>query len=98
MRLGRNCTRIVDYTEQTQKMGHRFIDKGYDKAFIEEKIAEVAQMDRTAIVQKNRSLDPYLDQVPIILDYSIQHKKIERIIQCHWHILKTETSTIHTTQ
>lgn len=34
-------------------------------------------MDRTAVVHKNRLLDQYLDQVPIILDYNIQYKKIK---------------------
>lgn len=43
-----------------------------------------------ALVKKNKHRELYTDQVPIILDYNIQYKKIERIIQHHWHILQID--------
>lgn len=77
-RLRRNCTRIGDCTEQAEKMGPRFTDKGNHKEFIEERISDVAQMDRIALDKKNKQSDQHSDEVPIILDYNVQYKKIEK--------------------
>lgn len=89
MRLRRNCTLDEDFQAQAKSIGMRFIDKGYDQDFIEEQILEVGRMSRQELLE-DKTPTCQLDQVPLVLDYNFQHKKIENIVSRHWHILKSD--------
>lgn len=90
MRLRRNCTLESDFLAQANNMGHRFIEKGYDSQYVKERISEVAEMNHNELIKDKKKQEMTLDIVPIILDYNIQYRKIERIIKRHWHILLTD--------
>lgn len=81
MRLRRNCTNLGDYTLQAQKIGHIFVDKGYKREHIDEKIMEVADMNRTKLISDKRSVEQRPDLVTIILDYNFKYRKIEKIVK-----------------
>lgn len=87
MRLRRNCTNEVDFLIQANMIGERFIQRGYDKDFIKEKI-EVMHIQREDLLEDKKSTCQQ-DQFPVILEYNIQYRKIEKIITRHWHILKS---------
>lgn len=58
---------------------------------ITSKIQEVEKMDQTILIKDNQKQDSRINVAPIILDYNAQHKKVEKIIKRHWHILLTDT-------
>ena len=72
-------------------IGDRFKQKGYEDSFIQEKIEEVIKVPRSALLEIKEKPNNKPDSVPMILDYNIHHKKIEKIINRHWHILKADT-------
>lgn len=69
-------------------IGVRFIQKGYDKEFIKGKIEEVTHMQREVLIE-DKKYDCQQDLVPVVLDYNIQYKKIEKIIQRYLKIRLT---------
>lgn len=76
------------YEKQAQKIGKRFVDKGYAEADIQEQIWLVAEIDRKSLIQDKARRDQEKDfPGSIILDYSRQSKKIENIVAKHWPIL-----------
>lgn len=92
IRLRRNCSENIDYLKQAQWIGKRFEEKGYNKCFIEEKITEVNQTSREALIQDKIKVNDKTDDIPLIMDFSVQHRRMERIIKRHWSILKTDTT------
>lgn len=72
----KNCTEETDYIEQVEFIGQKFIQKGYDEDFIK-RIEQVSQMERTILIEDKMMSDKYQDNMPIMLNYSIQHKKME---------------------
>lgn len=90
LRLRLNCTNVIDYTEQPTKVGQRFINKGYDRRFIEETTKEILEMEKSAQINDKERINQQTDRVSIILEYIIQHKQVERIIRCYWHILQVD--------
>lgn len=88
MRLRRNCMNKADFCTQVNLIGERFINKGYDTNLIKEKIEEVKNMQREALLEDKKSICQQ-DQVPLVLEYNFQYKKIEKIVARHWHILKS---------
>lgn len=71
-------------------IGDRFVQKGYNKEFAKEKIAEVAHMKKGDQIKDKTIPNCEQDHVPFVLDYNIQHKKIVKVIQHHWHILQSD--------
>lgn len=91
LRIKRNCTRKEDFQAQAKILEQRFINKGYEKKFITEKIQEVERMNRPTLMKdKGKDRLEFIDNIMIILDYNIQYKKVERIIKKHLHILKSD--------
>lgn len=81
---------IETFLEQAKLIGERFVQKGYDAKFIKEKINDVALLDRGKLIQDGEKNPTQQDNVPIIMDYNIRHKQIEKIIRRHWDIIKTD--------
>lgn len=54
------------------------IKKGYNPKFIQDKTTEVKQMDRMVLIKKNKQQNQQTYLVPIILDYNMQYKQIEK--------------------
>lgn len=52
----------------------------------------MAKIDRNVFINKIGEDNKQLDQVPIILKYSVQCKQVEKIIQRHKNILKPDKS------
>lgn len=46
-------------------------------------------MQRQVLLEDKKSICQQ-DQVPLVLEYNIQYRKIESIIYRHWHILKSD--------
>lgn len=47
-------------------------------------------MDRLILIKDKEYNNQQIDRVPIILDYNVQHRQVERIIQRHWHMLQAD--------
>lgn len=90
IRLRRNCSDNNEYLKQAQLMGQKFEDKGYNKEFIAEKIKEINQTPREVLIQDKIKDNKDNNDIPLIMNYSIQHKKMERIIRKHWPLLKSD--------
>lgn len=78
-------------------MAEKFLQKGYTRALITEVVQKVGSMDRSSLVadsdkNKDKNINTKQDvfQYRIILDYNIQHKKVEKIILKYWDILKKD--------
>lgn len=87
VRLRCNCTQLNTFLDQADKLTSRFSNKGYGRQFIEEKVKEFAAMDRIQLIKDVNKHKKPLEGAPLILDFSAQHKKVEKIIKNHWHIL-----------
>lgn len=90
IRLRRNCSDKQTYMKQAEMIGERFIQKGYKTAFIEEKIQDIAHVDRDALIKDTTKKIDDKERVPIIMDFNVQHKHVEKIFKKHWDILKTD--------
>lgn len=91
MRIKRNCTKIETYFKQAEKIGERFMSKGYDRQFIKTQIAEVSKLDRNELIKEKIPQKNPVEGIPLILDFNAQHRKTERIIKRHWHILLADS-------
>lgn len=80
-----------DFNEQARFIGKRFIKRGYDEDFINQKIEEVTRMERTPLFQDRSRNERITYELPIILDYNVQHKQVEKIFKKHWSILRADT-------
>lgn len=68
VRLRRNCTSKETFLEQAKMIGERFVQKGYEMKFIEEKIKDVSAMDREKLIQDGEKNPNQQENVPIIMD------------------------------
>lgn len=87
IRLRRNCTSQSDFLSQSQVLAERFKQKGYDSPTLENEITRISQMERETILEGSKKISSNCEY-KILLDYSIQHKKFERIVKKHWPILQ----------
>ena len=90
VRIRRNCTDSQTFLEQAKMIGEKFVNKGYDDSFIQTQIQNVLEIPRETLIEdriKNKDMD---DQVPIILNYNVQHKQLENIFKRHWSILQAD--------
>ena len=90
LRLRRNCTKTNVFLEQADFIGKRFIEKGYKPDFIEKKIKDVVTLDRDTLIQDSVRNSSFTGKIPLIMDYSVQHKQIEAICKKYWHIVKAD--------
>lgn len=92
--LRRNCSDNNDYLTKAQLIGKKIEAKGYSREFINEKIQEVYQIPRNVLV-RDKNKDGTTDHgLPLIMNYSVQHKQVERIIKKYWPLLKAD-KTLH---
>lgn len=84
--LRRNCTNQSTFIEQETRIGEKFIHKGYNENFIEEKINEVLHIQRDDLIKDKQRKVKY-QEVPKIIDYNTQHQQVERIFKKHWSLL-----------
>lgn len=92
MHLHMNCTKKDDFLAQAEKIGHKFINKGYNSDHIKARIQELEKIDWFELIKdKRKKQDSRINVAPIVLDYNAQHKNVEKIIKWHWHILLTDT-------
>lgn len=89
-RLKRNCTKQDVFLKQAEFIRQRFIQKGYGPDFIKEKIKDVAVMDRSKLIEDSSKKTDSMNSVPLVMDYSLQHKQIEKIFRKHWYIVKAD--------
>ncbi|XP_040183666.1 uncharacterized protein LOC120916795 [Rana temporaria] len=89
VRLKRNCTKEEDFNEQAQFIGKRFEDKGYDISWLKEQVINVQKLDRKHMLENKTAnkVPPNNGAPSLILDYNVQHKEINKLIQRHWHVL-----------
>ncbi|XP_073465138.1 uncharacterized protein [Aquarana catesbeiana] len=78
---------FISIHKQAELIAQRFAKKGYDQQLIRDKILEVKEMDRKELIRDKTRNETTLAVAPIILDFNAQHKRIEKIIKRHWHIL-----------
>lgn len=88
--LRRNCSDDSTYLEQAKVLGKRFIMKGYNEDFIEEKIKEVYRIPRNTLIQDKEKETSKFCAIPLIFNYNTQHKEVEQIITKHWALLKAD--------
>lgn len=74
IRLRRNCTTKTDYEQQADFIGERFIDKGYQRSFLQQKIEEVGNIERENLLKNKEKEEFYYEKIPLIFDYNIQVK------------------------
>lgn len=91
IRLRRNCTEVGDFLSQSQTLISRFTEKGYDKNKLVQELDNVVTLDRKVLVSNApRVAQGEPKQIRMILDFNIQHKQFEKIVQKHWPILKLD--------
>lgn len=93
IRLGRNCSNKEVIAKQAKMIGRRFTERGYNEDFITEKKEEVSRIEREDLIKdKPRSEENKYD-LPIILNYDLQFKQVEKPFKKHWSILRAEKTT-----
>ena len=90
MRLRRNCSDPQVFLEQANMIGMKFINKGYSEDFIQSEIKKVYEIPRDTLIQDKEKAIRSEQELPIILNYNIQHRQIESILRKHWPILKAD--------
>lgn len=83
IRLRGNCTNEYDFNDQARFIGKSFIQRGYDGDFINRKIEEVTRMERTSLIQDHPKNDRTIYDLPIILNFHIQHQQVEKLFRKH---------------
>lgn len=86
IRLRRNCTDKSTFLEQANIIGRRFVQKGYNNDFIEDKIKEVSELSREELIRDKQKKTTQYQEINMILDYNI-HRQIEHIFKKHWSLL-----------
>lgn len=62
--------------------------KRYDQVFIEKKRQDVGNIERNVLLQNKPVQERQELPLALIMDYNLQHKQVERIIEKYWNILK----------
>lgn len=89
VRLRMNCTTESNYRQQAVFIWECFIDKGYEKSFVQQKIKEVRNIERQNFLNKAKE-EPNYSEIPLILNYNTQLKNLETIIRKQWKILTAD--------
>lgn len=72
-------------------LAQRFLQKGYEKDSISNEIERFGALDRQSIITGTQSWnDAMNDEYRMILDYSVQYRKLERIVARHWAIFNQD--------
>lgn len=78
---GQNCTQEEDFVSQSQVLSTRFQQKGYDRSILDNEIEKVRNMDRNTLIFNVPNVNQNTTtQIRMILDFSVQHKKFEKIV------------------
>lgn len=80
---------------QSQILPERFWQKGYQRAVLEGEIENVRSLYINTLVSGPKIIRENKHEYEMVLDYNIQHNKLERIITKHWGILLTYSLFIH---
>ncbi|MEE6515787.1 hypothetical protein FKM82_024830 [Ascaphus truei] len=104
-RIRRNCTRDVDFENQSVTLGKKFLSKGYDPVVVSDSLSKVSSIARTTLLEKSKNKQkgkrlgygaPVThtgtdrSTVRFITTYNQSSKSINRILNEHWSILKCD--------
>lgn len=91
-RMRRNCTRIEDYDYQSNILTNMFIDKGYQKEFLNKEKLEVAGLSRDNLLKDRvqTTEEDVNDGISMVLNYSLQNNEVQKIIRKYWNVLKQD--------
>lgn len=78
------------FLKQAEFIGKRFVEKGYQQDFINEKIEVVSALEREKLIQDSTRNKELLYGVPLMMDYNVQYKQIETICKKYWNIIKAD--------
>lgn len=87
VRMRRNCTEMDDYIFQAGIIKNRLQEKGYDPESLQDTIEEVANIDRSVLLEGGPRKAKDRPAIPFITTFSTQHQLIKKIIRKHWHQL-----------
>lgn len=92
MRMRRNCTRDVDFETQSDRLSAMFSDKGYGNEFLKKERDKVRHLNREDLLRDRIGTrdDDDNGSTSVILDYNLQSKEVEKIINKYWDVLKQD--------
>lgn len=90
VRMRCNCSELADYKSQAGILKNRLLEKGYDRHTLETIMEEVANLDRSTLLDVGPKKKKEGLTIPFITTYSTQHHQIKRIISKHWHLLAND--------
>lgn len=91
-RMRRNCTRAVDYETQSERLSTMFLEKGYQKEFLEKEKNKVGCVNREDLLKDSTKVtdNENHEGISVVLDYSTQSYEVRRIICKYWSVLKQD--------
>ena len=89
-RIRRNCTDDNTFMDQAKFVGSKFTQKGYSEDFIQLKIEEVKNVSRENLISDKKKFAKVEQEIPIILNFNVQHRQLESVFRKHWPILKAD--------
>lgn len=82
---------MEDFEVQSNRLTGMFIDKGYEKQFLDRELKKIRLMDRESlIIDKGPRGDIEDMGSTLIFDYNIQFKAVEQIFNKYWQVLKQD--------
>ncbi|XP_075459935.1 protein Hook homolog 3 isoform X2 [Ascaphus truei] len=105
-RIRRNCTRDVDFENQSVTLGKKFLSKGYDPVVVSDSLSKVSSIARTTLLEKSKNklqkgkrsgydipathTGTERSNARFITTYNQSSRSINRILNDHWSILKCD--------
>ena len=75
----------------------KLLDRGYDNAEIDDRITDALSIDRTDLLQQNKSKEKQSIPLVLITKYNPYIRKIKKRIMKHWHFLQFDEVQIFNT-
>ena len=90
LRIWRICSTFQEYHSRSRKCIEQFVNKGYKKDVVTQKIQEVDQLDRKQQLHQQKLHDK--QYIPLPVTYSRSLPNLKDIITKHWHVLQANQS------
>ncbi|XP_071124112.1 uncharacterized protein [Mytilus edulis] len=72
----------------------KLLDRGYDNAEIDDSITDALSIDRTDLLQQNKSKEKQSIPLVLITKYNPYIRKIKKRIMKHWHLLQFDEDCV----
>ena len=92
LRLRRNCSDPLEFSEQAKVLTGRFLEKGYNLESLYETLETVRRIPREDLLVERPQVvgDQFQSCAPFITNYSIQHGSIKQLLNKHWHLARND--------